>query len=217
VQSEAVISTPSEPQDQTDGGVVRQVQTALDVQLPDGLGVTRDGSRIADLHEFFGAYFRGGEPGVLAPSTSLPNVSGASTAVPDGYGPEPRVHYVFVCERGGQASTLHDGLCRFFVNPTIRPLGLSGGVSPPSVDWLLRNVFKVREPHTAVTSAIFHSLHVPMDSFLLAVSLQLRPRARRIFRPRGPSPAGGAAEQTAPAPVDDDEDERLKPLYLPGI
>ena len=128
------------------------VRMLLDADLGEGLGVSRDGSQFVFLHEFFSEYFRRRDP--EAPTTA----------------PPPRPAPTFLCmRRDGRAATGHDDGCHFVLNPAIRPLGLGGGFTPPSVDWLLRNLLHVHEPHRAVGSALLAALHEPMASVLAAL------------------------------------------------
>ncbi len=60
----------------------------------------------------------------------------------------------FICERlesetdemplAPRAEKEHDDTCHFLLNPTLRPTS-AGNITPPNVDWLLRNLFYVRD------------------------------------------------------------------------
>lgn len=130
----------------------RVVSMSLDSDIVGGLGVTRDGSQFVFLHDFFQTYFA---------TNSGDTGAGAAGARP------PEREFRCLCRTGATFAT-HGPDCSFRLNPTLRPLGLLGGFSPPSVDWLLRNLLKIEEPHAAVDSAVFAAIHQP-----LAVVLQL--------------------------------------------
>lgn len=129
----------------------RKVSMSFDSDIAGGLGVTRDGSQFVFLHDFFKTYF-----------------SDAGDAISPTAAPPPREHDFTCMYRTGAVFTTHGPDCAFRLNPTLRPLGLLGGFSPPSVDWLLRNLLKIEEPHVAVDSALYAALHKP-----LAMVLQL--------------------------------------------
>ncbi len=139
---------------------------SVDTDLAGGLGLSRDASQFVFLHDFFVAYMRRG----------------------------PEVHHtqpehtesklVFSCMRNdGKISLVHDDGCQFRLAPVIRPLGIGSDVPPSSIDWLLRKVLHVKEPHSAVSSSLFKLLHQPMAMVLTGIVAYLEPAQSNTSRP----------------------------------
>lgn len=61
--------------------------------------------------------------------------------------------------------SLHGEGCAFVLNPDLHRLSI-GNVKIPSIDWMMKNIFMVSNPHEAVNKAVFWGLHVPLGRVL---------------------------------------------------
>ena len=79
--------------------------------------------------------------------------------------PKMPLRYVCLVREGAHQPVSGEGhgpWCDFVLNPTLHPTGV-GNITPPDVDWLLRNIFNVKEPHSVITSNINEGIVVPMS------------------------------------------------------
>ena len=174
-----------QPKQPVDGGVQGdpdrdpsqpRVAMLVDVDMEGGLGVSRDGAQFVFLHDFLAAYTRRAEADVGAMAAVAAPVAAPADA------PRSKVRVACMRTDGKPSRGAHDQHCQFRLNPVIRPLGLGGGFAPPSLDWLLRNLLHMREPHETVGGAVFSALHQPMAATLQLVGHQLS--ALEHSRPR---------------------------------
>ena len=98
----------------------------------------------------------------------------------------------------GAAKPVHGPQCAFDLNPQLKPTA-AGNISIPSIEWLLRRLLGVEEPHVAVTQAMYETLNHPLAVLLLRVRETIERAdkqaaltgARGAEQPRGEGMRGG--------------------------